>query len=239
MIGLILANAIPLVGVIILGWDAFAVVALYWLENVVIGVMNIVKMITCFPQAEPLTDATDDKASDPLGLSKSIKVDAAGIPNWGMHAMKLFVVPFFAIHYGMFTFVHGVFVFAIFGAMDGGAAGPFDGRNVQRLADMGLIWAGLLLAASHVAVLLQDYFWNGGYQRTNPMMLMAEPYPRVIVLHVAIIFGAMLTFALGSPTWFMVLLVAGKTALDVTLYRARRGLQPSEEPLADEPLCSD
>jgi len=34
---LVIANAIPLVGVLFLGWTVFPLVFLYWLENVVVG----------------------------------------------------------------------------------------------------------------------------------------------------------------------------------------------------------
>lgn len=41
---LILANLIPLVGVLFWDWSVFEVVVLYWLENVIIGGIYILKM---------------------------------------------------------------------------------------------------------------------------------------------------------------------------------------------------
>ena len=38
---LVIANAIPLVGVLFLGWTVFPLVLLYWLENVVVGGFNV------------------------------------------------------------------------------------------------------------------------------------------------------------------------------------------------------
>ncbi|QDU89898.1 hypothetical protein Pla175_32950 [Pirellulimonas nuda] len=239
MIGLILANLVPLAGVVLLDWDAFAVVALYWFENVVIGVLNIVKMIACCPQ-EPSEQAAQETHPGRLAAIDSLTRQAgSATPVWAAHAIKLFIIPFFAVHYGLFTFVHGAFVFTLFGGMDAGAAGPFDAGRVRLLAEEGLLWAALALAASHVAVLLQDYFWNGGFRRTNPMALMFEPYPRVIVLHVAIIVGAMLAFAFGSPAWLLVVLIAGKTMLDIALFRRLREARATEGPDAnglDDPL---
>jgi hypothetical protein len=37
VLALLAANAIPLFGVVFLGWDAFHIVLLYWAENIVIG----------------------------------------------------------------------------------------------------------------------------------------------------------------------------------------------------------
>ncbi len=44
LILLILANTIPLFGVLFFGWDLFAIIFLYWLESAVIGFYNIFKL---------------------------------------------------------------------------------------------------------------------------------------------------------------------------------------------------
>ncbi len=41
---LILVNIIPLLGVVIFGWDIFTLVFAYWTENLVIGFYNVLKM---------------------------------------------------------------------------------------------------------------------------------------------------------------------------------------------------
>jgi Family of unknown function (DUF6498) len=40
---LVAANVLPLVGVLLWGWSAFDIVALYWVENVIIGVITSLK----------------------------------------------------------------------------------------------------------------------------------------------------------------------------------------------------
>ena len=44
---LILANLIPLAGVLLFRWDILAILLLYWTESVIIGVINVFKMIFC------------------------------------------------------------------------------------------------------------------------------------------------------------------------------------------------
>ena len=44
---LVLANLVPLVGVLLFGWRAFDILMLYWVENVVIGVINVMRMAVC------------------------------------------------------------------------------------------------------------------------------------------------------------------------------------------------
>ncbi len=43
---LIIANAVPILGVMFWGWDAAAILVLYWLESVVIGLLNVIKLLT-------------------------------------------------------------------------------------------------------------------------------------------------------------------------------------------------
>ena len=47
---LIAANAAPLIGVLAHHWTVFAVVLLYWCENVVVGVFNVLRMLCAQPQ---------------------------------------------------------------------------------------------------------------------------------------------------------------------------------------------
>ena len=47
IIALIVANSLPLAGVIWLDWAVFDVLILYWAENVVIGIINVMRMNKC------------------------------------------------------------------------------------------------------------------------------------------------------------------------------------------------
>ena len=44
LIALIVANLIPLVGVLFLGWSVWQILIIYWLENGIVGLFNILKM---------------------------------------------------------------------------------------------------------------------------------------------------------------------------------------------------
>ena len=46
-LALIGMNLIPLVGVFWFGWDVSVIIFLYWLENVIIGLLNIPKILSC------------------------------------------------------------------------------------------------------------------------------------------------------------------------------------------------
>jgi len=85
LIVLLVANALPIFGVLFLGWTVFPLVLLYWLENVVVGGYNVAKLLLAQPR-EPA--------------------------YW---LGKVFLVPFFLAHFGGFTYVHGVLVVALLG----------------------------------------------------------------------------------------------------------------------------
>ena len=45
IIFLVIANLIPLYGVLVLGWDLFTVMILFWLETVVVGIYGLLRII--------------------------------------------------------------------------------------------------------------------------------------------------------------------------------------------------
>lgn len=78
-----LANLVPVAGVVFLHWDAGAILILYWVENVIIGLLTLPRILTAqgvLPQRQ------GGKAETRAGLGC-----------------------FFVLHYGIFTLVHGGF----------------------------------------------------------------------------------------------------------------------------------
>ncbi|MGD0993011.1 MAG: DUF6498-containing protein [Gemmatimonadales bacterium] len=195
---LLAANLVPLVGVVAFHWTVLSVLLLYWFENVVIGAFNVLKMAF----ADPKSLASD--------------------------AIKLFLIPFFIIHYGMFAFVHGMFILAFFGHMTRGFPGP--ATFWAALHDAGVGWGVVAIVVSHGFSFVHNYWMSGEYRNASPQVLMTQPYARVVVLHVAILIGGFGAVALGSPMVALVVLVALKTAIDLRAHLAERrklGLAPA------------
>jgi hypothetical protein len=202
ILALLAANAIPLFGVLFLDWDAFTIVLLYWMENVVVGFYNILKMVF------------------------------AAAPHPLAHLGKLFLIPFFMIHYGGFTAIHGFFVLALFHKGESPSMGHADWPCflvfVQMLFNViGYVYsmippqvkfAVLALFASHGVSFVRNYLLKGEYATARPNELMGSPYGRVVVMHVAVLAGGFLTMAIGSPAPLLVVLVVLKTLLDVNLH---------------------
>jgi hypothetical protein len=226
---LIAANAIPLLGVLLWGWSTFAIVFIYWSENVVIGGLNLLKMFVCSPSPDSTGEHDARVGSDPPHTASA--PSPAALSRTAQQATKLFLMPFFTVHYGLFCFVHGVFVFALLG--DGGflgqGRGGADPFNVwqsswQALREQHLGWAVLGLAISHGVSFVTNFLAKGEYRRVTVPQLMAQPYGRVVVLHLAIVLGAFATIALGSPVLLLLILIVGKTALDLKLHLAEHAV---------------
>jgi hypothetical protein len=214
---LVAANLLPLYGVVAGGWSTFEVVALYWFENVVIGGFNVLKMLCCAPDLAALQAqmaarlrAAGREPAAPQSLQSLGKI---------MHLAKLFFVPFFIVHYGLFTFVHGVFVVVLLGGVGlSGLSLPWS-QAQEGVHASALLWAALALVVSHGVSFVGNFLLGGEYRRTTLPQQMFAPYGRVVVLHVAILGGGILTALLGSPLALVALLVVGKTGLDLVLHR--------------------
>lgn len=188
---LIGANLLPLYGVLALDWPVFPVMLLFWLENVVIGGFNALRML--------LADPTD-------------------LVLW---SAKLFMVPFFCFHYGMFTAIHGTLVVSLFGGkaygrMDQGLL-PVEGV-LRAITDFGIAPALAVLAGSHAFSFLWNYLIRGEFRRVSLREQMGQPYKRVIVLHLTIILGGGITMVLGSPMWALLALIALKIGFDLNAH---------------------
>lgn len=180
-------NLVPIVGVLFWGWSAFALIFLYWLENVVIGGRTLISMA----------------ASGLAGRSANL----LGV---------FFFCAFFTVHYGLFCYGHGSFVVGMF-AGDALGAHMLDLAGAARALfaqQPNLSW-GLASIALWQTVLLILFVVRGEAAKTDPLSLMGAPYPRILILHVAIIFGGFLLMVLNEPLAGLVVLALVKTAFDV------------------------
>jgi len=196
VVALVVANLIPLIGVLFFGWSVWNILVIYWLENGIVGVINVLKMSV----------ATGDEVTPGVTLMVN------GRP--ATSATKMGLIPFFIVHYGIFWFVHGIFVLtlpAFFSLMSD------DGMTL----DIGpVVFAALGLAISHGLSFWWNFLHGGEYRRTAAAALMFAPYKRLVALHITIIFGAFAVMFTGAPAAAVAVLVAIKTAIDLGLHLA-------------------
>jgi hypothetical protein len=212
IIALIIANLAPLFGVLFLSWDAATIVLLYWVENLIIGGYNIVMMIL-------------------------VKVKSRSA-----QFQKLFMIPFFTIHYGGFCAAHGFFLLTFFkigSDMDGfSPQDPWPGPLVfvQLLVSVitrlwesrpaGFEWPVIGLVVSHGISFIRNYLIGGEYLTRPIGKLMSRPYKRIVLMHVAIIAGGVPIMMLGSPVPLLCILIILKIAMDIWLHTKSHKADP-------------
>lgn len=201
---LVTANLVPLYGVLSLKWEVFPILVVFWIENVIVGIFNVLKMALAAP---------------------------ASTGSW---LAKILLIPFFCFHYGMFTFVHGIFVFGFFGGyFTEGAGFPDENALFTAIRDTGLGWAILALLISHTVSFVMNYIGKGEYKKTNPQELMGQPYGRVVLLHITIVAGGFLVMALGSPIFALLILILLKIFIDIQAHiREHKKYAEKEKPAA-------
>jgi len=200
-LALVLGNLLPVVGILAWGWDVASVVIFYWTENLIIGFYNILKMLSRAPTE---------------GKGKSA-----------------FMALFFTVHYGGFCAAHGFFVVELFdiqtanpavGTAGHAAAIPFLGllgeivSFILAIAPNYWLWGFAALAVSHGFSWLNHWWVQGERLNQGLDKLMAQPYKRIITMHVVIIFGGMGIQALGSPWPLLLLLISLKVIADITAH---------------------
>jgi hypothetical protein len=224
VVALIVANAIPLFGVLFLGWNVWMILIVYWLENGVVGVFNVLKIL---------------RAEGPTVPSAAWTMNGRPMSAVGRGA----IAGFFLMHYGIFWLVHGFFVLTLpmFAGMmsvvsqapmffpgegqfvDGAYVGPGldPGATVSSGLQFGpIVLAVLALTVSHGLSFWFNYLGRGEYRRTSAAAQMIAPYGRLFVLHITIIFGGIAIAITGAPAAAVAVLVLLKTAMDVGFHLA-------------------
>ena len=186
IISLILLNAIPVYGVFEWGWLSFDLIFLYWLENLVIGAMMILRMII-----RPYSHAVE-------------------------FAIPVLLVPFFTFHYGMFCFAHGTFVVSLFGkGLQPELAGMDIPEIILPLIESRhLLWPFLGLCAYQLLDWVRDTS-ERGLGSDGIKQLTVAPYRRIIVLHITIIASGFALGTLHEPLAGLLLLIVFKTGMDI------------------------
>ena len=210
VVALIVANLIPLVGVLWFGWDVWGILIIYWLENGIYGLFNVLKM----RRAEGPEDASPEAARETRRRLNGMRVN--GRPPSGMD--KAALIPFFIMHYGIFWVVHGLFVLALpLFAFTGAQGEPDFGTTLNPLA---IVFVLVCLFISHGVSYVFNYIGRGEFLRTTAAAQMFAPYGRLVVMHVTVIIGAMAISVTGAPAAAIVVLVLLKIALDLGLHLA-------------------
>lgn len=208
VVALIAANLLPLAGALFLGWTVGEIVLLYWLENVVIGLMNLARIAVAQP------DALTRKAAPGKQLRP-----------YELLAGKIFLGGFFLVHFGGFCAAHAetlAYLFPVRGP-DGSRLG-IGGVIADMLTDPVNLVTILALFASHLISFFRNYLGRGEYRQVDIGKLMTRPYGRIFVVHIFVIGGGLVVGMVNGHIAAMALFVIIKTAVDLRMHRRERDL---------------
>ena len=82
-----------------------------------------------------------------------------------------------------------------------------------------MIWAVIGLFISHGVSFVENYILGQEYKTGSLKNLMPQPYKRIIVMHIAILAGAIFVMQLDSPMPLLIALVLLKIFFDLHLHK--------------------
>ncbi len=184
---LIIANLFPVVQVLYFSLEVFPLIFLFWIETLIIGILNIPKIII-------------------FHRWKATGIVPFFILHFGgfMFVHLMFIVALFLMKLSPGETYHGPL--NDFGTMISTLVGYAH-----------FLWISILaLALSHLYSFFTNYIGNGEYKSRekskDPTLL---PYGRVIVMHIVIMLGGFLVLLVGQKGVAIVALVLLKIVFDV------------------------
>jgi hypothetical protein len=200
VISLIFANLVTIVLAILGNWDPATVMFIYWAQSVIIGIFTVISLLGADIAA---LGAALQKPIDERGGSAKITSRFAWF-------YKCMLAGFFTLHYGLFHWGYYSFI------VESGLFGTVNFTDPNIWFSCALFFLNHLY--SHIT-----YRHEGpkDYRYINEQFF--TPYRRIIPMHLTIIFGIMVIFALEvfgirSTMPVLVLFLLLKTYSDITAH---------------------
>ena len=191
-IALIAANLIPLLGVIIGGWELRLILLIYWAESAIIGFYHVLRMVRFF------------------------SVSGAVISIFFTFHYGLFML----VHCVFILVLTEGGLFGSSGS--GPTNPDLDLRatlwSVMKTWPM-LVSLAALFVSHGISFVRYAILSRPTDLPDRPAKFMALPYVRIVLMHLALVLGAFPVLALGSPIFLLVILIVGKIVIDVYSHR--------------------
>lgn len=191
----VLINAVPLYGALVLGWSAITIVVLYWFESVLITVATIVRILA----HRRLTRKSGHWRSGTLG---GMQVNGKTVKSTLLREYATIAI--------VFTAAHGVFVLVIaFMANENRSEAYWHFSAPEfRNGAMSIALFTLCDLAVDLATMRQKSFaWISGYVQRR--------LGRIFVMHLTIIFGMFAMMKFDTPYALLYVLIGLKFLMDL------------------------
>lgn len=228
--GVLLFNLLVLAMVIFYKEDRYIVIAAYFLETLIIGIFNVVRMgiVAMFSPA-----ARDTKA-----LAASMRPDMSR-SSPGM--TNLFLIFFFILHFSIFYFVQLGILIGSAEMMDRNfpGGGSFIPNPVSffsaALGDQGEYILTAILVMQLFA-LVYTFWLRGEYKVMNCLTQGMQPYGRIFLQQFVVLIGGFFIIVIQHAVVFSIILVVLKTFIDAWMQnkQAQKLLRKIQEFHPDE-----
>jgi hypothetical protein len=211
---IILVNLMPLTGLVFFGWSVFQILILYWMESLIIGIFNIFKMLS----------------SGLIGSDGKFSIFGT--------VLGVFLSAFFTVHYGGFMFGHLIFLMVLgSGIINGvnavtestspsmgdpitGAASYFLEKFQYGFSSPGHFFSGEMFAVtlillSHLYQFYSQFFKPQLYKAAEADQFMIQPYRRIVIMHITIIFGMIAVVLLNKNIGILIVWIVIKIIADI------------------------
>ncbi|MGB3008110.1 MAG: DUF6498-containing protein [Chitinophagaceae bacterium] len=190
---LIAANLIPVLGVWFLGWSATDAFIVYALETMIVGILTVLKMLII----------TLYKGKDEWHANGSTTLQSG-----------FFFIFFFILHFGLFALVQTT-IFSQSAHITPPGSGMmhfFFNWYSYINADIAYMLAAFII--SYIARSLIPFVLNGEYKTIPLMLVMFQPYGRILIQQFTVILGSMF-LNLGLGKVFILVFAAAKIAFEL------------------------
>jgi hypothetical protein len=224
---IIAANLLPL-GMTMGGfWALNEILPLYWCESAIIGFFTLLKILSAGGAIAKL----GGRRGAPAEYTQPDAIPGGAYSVLAIGA-KIFMAAFFTFHFGLFMFVHGIFLFGF--VLQGMHLGKATVDPMNPYLWLHYLWSvkwGIMsLFVGHAASFFMNYLGAGEYRTARPDQCMSAPYPRVIVMHLTILLGAFVSTAMPAAGPVLVFFVAAKIFADVHAHLKERSKAAEQAP---------
>lgn len=188
---LIATNIITIALALFFNWELMTLLWIYWVQSVIIGFFTAVKML--------LFRSPEQK---------------------NIETLQLFYAGFFVVHYGLFHFVYMMFL-GFFSIILMVTRQPIDllVATRQPIDLISIFLTSLLFLINHTYSFYLNYLKkkpSDFEQYKNIKDIMLQPYSRIIPMHITIILGGFLIFAIPFASKILLLFfLVLKSAADI------------------------
>lgn len=199
ILNILVTNAVPLVGVLLWGWDTEKVLITYILETIVVGVVHALRLC--------LVHFLYRNRPEVLARAEEIR------HTFGSQGLEGgFMIPFFLFHFFFFVAVQSM----VLGGFTHGSMLSILQRLVTGLDDWSL--SSVLLSFSGIQLAyLGTELLSGKYTGSPLSTIFFQPYKRIVIQQLMVILGGFLLFMGFQNFGYLLVLVFTKMVVDIIM----------------------